>query len=133
MLCWYNVFLLHHISLCRFAIHTWGSSNNRRKFLLDLRLYAVTDPDCNRRNSRSNAQAVRLALEGGATIVQLREKSAGGNHFCQEAEAVLAVTRQKGVGLTQSPIQTSLYKNLRLPPSCLPSTKKGTEELLLEI
>lgn len=35
-------------------------------------LYAVTDPEMNRRWGRSVTDAVKAAIEGGATIVQLR-------------------------------------------------------------
>ena len=63
----------------------------------DLRLYAVTDPSCNSKWGRSNAEAVQLAIEGGTTIVQLREKNADGAHFMQQANDVLQVTRPCGV------------------------------------
>jgi len=38
----------------------------------DLLLYAVTDSGMNRKWGRSIAEAVKAAVEGGATIVQLR-------------------------------------------------------------
>jgi len=38
----------------------------------DLLLYAVTDSTMNRKWGRSIAEAVKAAVEGGATIVQLR-------------------------------------------------------------
>lgn len=38
----------------------------------DLLLYAVTDSGMNRKWGRSIAEAVKAAIEGGATIVQLR-------------------------------------------------------------
>lgn len=79
----------------RFAIDDWRGSDGRQ--LLDLRLYAVTDTGCNARCGRSNAEAVLAAVEGGSTMVQLREKDTDGANFCREAEAVLAVTRPRGV------------------------------------
>ncbi|KAL4420336.1 hypothetical protein ABPG77_006143, partial [Micractinium sp. CCAP 211/92] len=63
----------------------------------DLRVYGVTDPGCNAQWGRSNAEAVRLALDGGTTIVQLREKNADGGPFLREAAAVLEVCRSRGV------------------------------------
>lgn len=65
--------------------------------LLDLRLYAVTDPRQNERCGRSNAEAVLAAIEGGATIVQLREKDAPGGKMLEEARAVIAVARPRRV------------------------------------
>lgn len=50
----------------------------------------VTDPDCNAMWDRSNADAVKAAVEGGATIVQIREKDANGG----------AMLRQVGFSLT---------------------------------
>lgn len=38
----------------------------------DLRVYAVTDADCNARSGRSLVDAVRGAVAGGATLVQVR-------------------------------------------------------------
>eukprot|EP00887_Chlorella_sp_A99_P000146 scaffold16.g146.t1 len=66
---------------------------------IDLRVYAVTDPGCNTRHGRSNAEAVRLAIDGGATVVQLREKDADGGRFVQEAAEALEVCRAQGVPL----------------------------------
>lgn len=71
---------------------------NRRKDI-DLRLYAVTDPDCNIKRNRSNSESVQLALEGGTTCVQLREKSADGARFCEEAQKVLQACRTHGVSI----------------------------------
>ena len=80
------------IFLRRFAIDDW-----REKPPLDLRLYGVTDPNCNKKQGRSNAAAVRAAISGGVTIVQLREKNADGANFCREAQAVIDIARPHGV------------------------------------
>ncbi len=66
---------------------------------MDLRVYGVTDPSCNAKQGRSNAEAVKAAIAGGMTLVQLREKDADGGDFCREARAVLEVARPKGVSL----------------------------------
>ncbi|KAH7282061.1 hypothetical protein KP509_35G010200 [Ceratopteris richardii] len=65
----------------------------------DLRLYAVTDSGMNKRWQRSTAEAVRSAIEGGATIVQLREKEAESSDFFKEAVACIEVARKSGVPL----------------------------------
>ena len=64
---------------------------------MDLRVYGVTSPECNAKAGRSNAQAAALAIAGGMTIVQLREKLADGGHFLAEARAVIEVARPHGV------------------------------------
>ncbi|PSC75210.1 thiamine biosynthetic bifunctional enzyme chloroplastic isoform C [Micractinium conductrix] len=65
----------------------------------DLRVYVVTDPVCNAAQARSNAEAVRMAIDGGATIVQLREKKIDGGAFLQQAAEVLEVCKARGVPL----------------------------------
>jgi hypothetical protein len=65
----------------------------------DLRCYAVTDAACNAKAGRSMVDAVRAAVEGGATIVQLREKELDAAAFVQLARDVLEVTRPAGVPL----------------------------------
>lgn len=62
-----------------------------------LRVYAVTDPYCNEAAGRSMVEAVRQTLEGGATIVQLREKKIDGGDFVKVARDVLALCRAYGV------------------------------------
>ena len=54
-----------------------------------LKLYAVTDSTW--LNGRSLAEAVREAVEGGATIVQYREKHAGPEEALREAEELCAL------------------------------------------
>jgi len=85
---------------CRFETTDWGQQKaplDLQKPSLDLRLYAVTDPACNTRCQRSNAEAVRQAVEGGVTLVQLREKSADGGAFVHEAQQLVEITRPAGV------------------------------------
>ncbi|GIL58091.1 hypothetical protein Vafri_12939 [Volvox africanus] len=64
-----------------------------------LRLYGVTDPYCNNKCNRTLLEAVTLAVRGGATIIQLREKDIDGGDFAREAAAALRVCRQHGVPL----------------------------------
>ncbi|KAK3016332.1 hypothetical protein RJ639_007312 [Escallonia herrerae] len=65
----------------------------------DLFLYAVTDSGMNKKWGRSITDAVKAALEGGATIVQLREKDAETRDFLEAAKACLEICRSKGVPL----------------------------------
>jgi thiamine-phosphate pyrophosphorylase len=55
-------------------------------------LYAITD----RRlaGGRSSAEVMEKAILGGVTLVQLREKEAGGRKMVEEAQALLQVTRR---------------------------------------
>ncbi|XP_027336561.1 thiamine biosynthetic bifunctional enzyme TH1, chloroplastic [Abrus precatorius] len=65
----------------------------------DLLLYAVTDSGMNRKWGRSIAEAVKAAVEGGATIVQLREKDAETRDFLDAAKVCLKICRSLGVPL----------------------------------
>ena len=57
-----------------------------------LRLYAVTDSAW--LNGRSLAEVVREAIEGGATVVQYREKNKGYDDMLKDAREVCAVCRE---------------------------------------
>ncbi|KAK4271180.1 hypothetical protein QN277_019911 [Acacia crassicarpa] len=65
----------------------------------DLLLYAVTDSGMNRKWGRSISDAVKAAVEGGATIVQLREKHAETREFLDAAKACLKICHSYGVPL----------------------------------
>lgn len=65
----------------------------------DLFLYAVTDSRMNKKWNRSVAGAVEAAIQGGATIVQLREKEAETREFLQEAKSCVDICRSHGVCL----------------------------------
>lgn len=65
----------------------------------DLFLYAVTDSGMNKKWGRSTVDAVAAAIQGGATIVQLRDKDAGTKDFLETAKSCLAVCRSHGVPL----------------------------------
>ena len=60
-----------------------------------LRLYAVTDSAW--LEGRSLAEVVKEAIEGGATIVQYREKNKSYDDMLKEAREVCAVCREYGV------------------------------------
>lgn len=65
----------------------------------DLFLYAVTDSGMNKKWGRSTVDAVAAAIQGGATIVQLRDKDAETRDFLETAKSCLAVCRSHGVPL----------------------------------
>jgi thiamine-phosphate pyrophosphorylase len=58
------------------------------------RLYAITD---RRLSGLSHAEQVARLCEGGAAVVQLREKHLSPREFYDEAEAALRVARERGV------------------------------------
>ncbi|MBD3168866.1 MAG: thiamine phosphate synthase [candidate division Zixibacteria bacterium] len=61
----------------------------------DWGVYVITDEDLS--NCKSHAEIVRLALEGGADIVQLREKKAEGGRFYRAAKEIREITAAAGV------------------------------------
>ena len=63
----------------------------------DFSLYLVTDRSLS--HGRSTTDIVRAAVAGGATCVQLREKSCGTREFLGEARAVHALLAGTGVPL----------------------------------
>nr|QKY14918.1 thiamine biosynthetic bifunctional enzyme chloroplastic isoforms a & c (TPSC) [Polytomella parva] len=76
------------------------SGPGRKKYIENLlRVYAVTDPYCNKSMGRTLIQAVEAALKGGVTIVQIREKDAAGQVFMRQASQALALCRRFGVPL----------------------------------
>lgn len=62
-----------------------------------LRLYAITDRNCNKRFSLY--EQVELALQGGVTIVQLREKQLDEDSFTAEAAELRKLCHRYGVPL----------------------------------
>lgn len=72
---------------------TYVMKTDRSKYLL----YAVTDRHW--LNGRNLEEDVELALKGGATLVQLREKSFDFESFCREAEKILLICRKYNVPL----------------------------------
>ncbi|XP_056693508.1 thiamine biosynthetic bifunctional enzyme TH1, chloroplastic isoform X2 [Spinacia oleracea] len=63
----------------------------------DLFLYAVTDSGMNEKWGRSITEAVKAAIEGGATIVQLREKNLETREFLEAAKECVSICHSKGV------------------------------------
>jgi hydroxymethylpyrimidine kinase/phosphomethylpyrimidine kinase/thiamine-phosphate diphosphorylase len=65
----------------------------------DLFLYAVTDSNMNRKWGHSITDAVKAAVQGGATIVQLREKETETLDFLESAKACMEICRSHKVPL----------------------------------
>ncbi|XP_076899535.1 thiamine biosynthetic bifunctional enzyme TH1, chloroplastic-like [Bidens hawaiensis] len=65
----------------------------------DLFLYAVTDSGMNKRWGHSITDAVKSTIEGGATIVQLREKDAETGEFLEAAKACLEICHAHNIPL----------------------------------
>ncbi|THU49803.1 hypothetical protein C4D60_Mb06t13370 [Musa balbisiana] len=83
-----------------FDLNTHAHTAGARSFEAnDLFLYAVTDSGMNRKWGRSIVDAVKASIEGGATIVQLRDKEAETRDFIEAANACLEICRSNGVPL----------------------------------
>ena len=81
-----------------------------------LRLYAVTDRAW-ARDTEGLLRQVAEAIDGGAGIVQLREKHLGQADFLAEAERFVALCREKGYDgrqKTGSPLARAERKPARL-------------------
>src|SRR5438552_3547982 len=76
------------------ASWTWRLDRPKFKGDMDLSLYVVTDRALSRQ--RSDTEVVRAALVGGATVIQLRDKLAGGRQLAETGRALLAMTRAAG-------------------------------------
>ena len=60
-----------------------------------LDVYVITDPGLSR--GRGHVQVVTEAIRGGATVVQLRDKRAGGRELVEVGRALRQITREAGV------------------------------------
>jgi thiamine-phosphate pyrophosphorylase len=69
----------------------------RRDPDFDPTLYLVTDPDL--AGARPLAAVVAAAVKGGATLVQLRDKEAGGRALLEQARSLKALLDPLGVAL----------------------------------
>ncbi|HXF52320.1 MAG TPA: thiamine phosphate synthase [Dehalococcoidia bacterium] len=58
-------------------------------------LYVIVDPDACR--GRSPVEVARLALEGGASVIQWRDKRRDKGEQLADARAILALCRERGV------------------------------------
>lgn len=72
---------------------------NRIPNKLDLSLYTVTDEKCNAKWGRDSIEAVAAVIEGGATVVQLREKDMNTDQLVRLSSQLLQICRDKGVPL----------------------------------
>lgn len=67
------------------------------KVKIDYSLYLVTDRTC--LGDRDLAQSIESAIQGGVTLVQLREKSVSTREFLKLAEIVKEITTRYGISL----------------------------------
>ncbi|KAJ6807257.1 phosphomethylpyrimidine kinase/thiamin-phosphate pyrophosphorylase [Iris pallida] len=85
--------------LFRLKAHDLNSDRKPSFNANDLFLYAVTDSGMNKRWGRSITEAVKACLDGGATIIQLREKEAETRNFVEAATMCLEICLSYGVPL----------------------------------
>ena len=69
----------------------------KKKSLKNWRLYVITDPQAIGR--RSILDVVKEAVEGGASVIQLRDKKASDARLVKTAKSLLKLTRPKGIPL----------------------------------
>ena len=70
---------------------------SRDRQMLDLRLYALVDPE--RANGRALDELARRVVAGGATLVQLRDKHGATRRLVEEARAIKQALAASGVPL----------------------------------
>uniref|UniRef100_A0A0E0HCG9 Pyridoxamine kinase/Phosphomethylpyrimidine kinase domain-containing protein n=1 Tax=Oryza nivara TaxID=4536 RepID=A0A0E0HCG9_ORYNI len=69
------------------------------KNFVESALHHMTDSGMNKKWGRSIKEAVQAAIEGGATIVQLREKDSETREFLEAAKACMEICKSSGVPL----------------------------------
>jgi thiamine-phosphate pyrophosphorylase len=75
--------------------HTSVAEDDRRRELIPrLRLHVLTDRDWSR--GRSTLDVARQALQGGATVIQLRDKTASTHELVAQGIALRELTREFG-------------------------------------
>jgi Thiamine monophosphate synthase len=99
----------------RFEITDWAAGayqdqGHLQGPALDLRVYAVTDAAYIVRSGYSMSEAVGLVIQGGATMVQLREKDLDGGPFLANALKVVQIARPSQVSSFR---QISFYRKKR--------------------
>src|ERR1700693_5104758 len=70
---------------------------SKKKLCLDWRLYMITDRVS--AGGRSLIEIVEKAVQGGVSVVQLRDKKASDVEMIEQGKRLLAVTRAHGVPL----------------------------------
>src|SRR5262245_39744491 len=77
--------------------HVQGRRMSMDRQMLDLRLYALVDPE--RANGRALDELARRVVAGGATLVQLRDKHGATRRLVAEARAIKQALAASGVPL----------------------------------
>jgi len=70
---------------------------SKKELCQNWKLYVITDPDA--AGKRSLVDVVKAAIDGGASVVQLRDKKASDEELVQAAKRLLEVTRSCGIPL----------------------------------
>jgi len=65
--------------------------------MIDYSLYVITDQHL--QGNRTADQVVEEAIRGGATVIQLREKTAHSRHFLEQALLLQTITQKAGISL----------------------------------
>uniref|UniRef100_A0A6A7G4H4 thiamine phosphate synthase n=1 Tax=Hirondellea gigas TaxID=1518452 RepID=A0A6A7G4H4_9CRUS len=69
------------------------------KKAFNLALYAITNSEMAERNGFTLTEAVKASIQGGATMIQIREKNCDSEEFLKRARSVLEVCRELNVPL----------------------------------
>lgn len=69
-------------------------------------LYVVTDEELS--NGHSHAEIAKLAVEGGADVIQLRDKRMSAADLFAEAEKIRAITKDKALFIVNDRIDIAL-------------------------
>lgn len=67
------------------------------KRVIDLSLYAVMDPDMDKKWNRTASEAAELAILGGATVIQMRAKELSTKDFLKQALEVQSVCKKYNI------------------------------------
>lgn len=70
---------------------------SKKELCQNWKLYVITDPDA--AGKRSLVDVVKAAIDGGASVVQLRDKKALDEDLVRTAKRLLEITRPKGIPL----------------------------------
>ncbi len=115
---------------------------------IDWRLYVITDASLSR--GRSHSEAAALALEGGAGVIQLRDKELPAGRLIEEGRKIAALAREKealfivndrldvamalraeGVHLGQEDLPLSLARKVAGPEMIIGATVRSPEQARL--
>ncbi len=79
-----------------YRLHRWPKRRSFRT-AFSLCLYGITDQRYNEKHKRSFREAVRGAIDGGVTILQIRDKDSDASHFLDCVKVAMEEAEQHGV------------------------------------